>query len=124
MGGGGTSSAMIQNSSISTFPLVPLLAHVNRQSSSGRGFPVFVAEDFNEPPSPHHNTTAITITRENNFVNPPPPHLEGSDFTTKEVHKLVQTLHTLLRSSAYDETVLERLIDDEAICMLSLVFLP
>jgi len=35
----------------------------------------------------------------------------------------VQHLHALLRSSAYDETVLDRLIDDEARSMLSLGFL-
>jgi len=77
----------------------------------------------NIPLPPHYNTTATTITRANNFVNPPPLHLEESDFTAKELHKLVQHVHALLRSSAYDETVLEQLIDGETRFMLSLAFL-
>jgi len=66
---------------------------------------------------------ATKSRREPAIVDPMNPngdfHLEGSDFTAKEVYKLVQHVHVLLRSS-----VLEQLIDDEARSMLLLAFLP
>jgi hypothetical protein len=84
------------------------------------------------------NLHQIATTRNTQFGTRDPPFLTGHAFQSKEVHALIQYICQLIRADTgkliigklseiigdevFDETVLEELIDDETMGMLTLLF--
>ena len=64
----------------------------------------------------------IATTRNTQFGTRDPPLLTGHSFQSKEVHAFIQYIYQLIRADAFDDTVLEKLIDDEAMGVLTLLF--
>ena len=53
----------------------------------------------------------IATTQNTQFGIRDPPLLTGHAFQSKEVHAFIQYIYQLIRAEAFDETVLEKLID-------------
>ena len=64
----------------------------------------------------------IATTRNTQFGTRDPPLLTGHAFQSKEVHAFIQYIYQLIRAEAFDETILEKLVDDEAMGVLTLLF--
>jgi len=71
-----------------------------------------------------YDLTLIGTNRSRSFGGTTAPHLKGSRFTAVQVHELFSYIQSLLRADAYDESCLERLIDDTARSYLTLSFTP
>jgi len=98
----------------------PLL--VTSRRVRGVGVPVF-------PRSRHTRRSGLSLhqiatTRNTQFGTRDPPLLTGHSFQSKEVHAFIQYIYQLIRADAFDETVLEKLIDDEAMGVLTLLECP
>jgi len=71
-----------------------------------------------------YDLTLIGTDRSRSFCGTLAPYLKGSRFTAVQVHELISHIQALLRADAYDESRLERLIDDAERSFLSLFFTP
>jgi len=71
-----------------------------------------------------YNLSLIGTNRSRSFGGTTAPYFKGSRFTAIQVHELISHIQSLLRADAYDESCLERLIDDTARSFLSLSFTP
>jgi len=71
-----------------------------------------------------YDLTLIGTNRSRSFGGTTAPFWKGSRFTAVQVHELISHIQSLLRADAYDESCLERLIDDTARSFLSLSFTP
>ena len=90
------------------------------QARPGVGVPAF-------PRSRHTRRSGLSLhqiatTRNTQFGTRDPPLLTGHAFQSKEVHAFIQYIYQLIRAEAFDETVLEKLVDDEAMGVLTLLF--
>ena len=108
------------NSTSSTIPLTPSV--LLRRTKLGRNYPLFKGSKVKVQGV--YDLTLIGTNRSRSFGGTPAPYLKGSRFTAAQVHELISYIKSLLRADAYDETCLERLIDDAARGYLGLNFTP
>jgi len=115
-----SSHHLLYTSTSSTIPLTP--SALLRQTRLGRNYPLFKGSTVRVQGK--YDLTLIGTNRSRSFRGTPAPYLEGSRFTAVQVHELISHIQSLLRADAYDETCLERLIDDTARGYLGLSFTP
>jgi len=82
-------------------------AFIRQPQRLGRSYPLFRVQGYYDLQTIRHNRTI-------GFSATPAPSLEGSRFTAVKVCKLISYIQQLLRADEYDESCLERLINDTA----------
>jgi hypothetical protein len=75
-----------------------------------------------ECPHSQEVNSLVGTTRNTQFGTRDPLLLTSHAFQTKDVHTFIQYIYQLIRAEAFDETVLEKLTDDEAMGVLTLLF--
>jgi len=98
----------LYNSTSSTIPLTPSAFH--RQARLGRNYLLFKGSKVMVQGM--YDLTLIGTNRSRSFAGTAAPYLKGFRFTAVQVHELISYIQSLLRADAYDESCLERLIDD------------
>jgi len=118
--GPSSSQNTLNHTTSSTLPLTPSV--FRRQARLGRNYSLFKGSKVKVQGM--YDLTLIGTNRSRCFGGTTAQYLQGSRFTAVQVHELVSHIQSLLRVDAYDESCLERLIDDIARSYLTISFTP
>jgi len=92
------------------------------QSRPGLGIPAFPGSRV--IPTRGIDSREAAYRRKIQFCTSKVPKLTKTTLVKTEVHLFIQYIHQLLRQEAFDESVLENMIDTDTISLLQFIFYP